>query len=165
MMGSERAGKARPGIVWALSAEGKPIAKMAARERRAAAEPNPVPYDRILGVYLRALSVAMLLLGLRQWAVILGVLATGGGPFESMPAEWEIATMHLAVADLVAAVGLWMRVSWGNVLWIYAAVAEIALHTIFMRTFGSDVMVIAFHLLTMAAFLFLSIMARRAASA
>lgn len=134
---------------------------MAARERRAAAEPNPVPYDRILGVYLRALSVAMLLLGLRQWAIIMGIISGGVGPFESMPAEWEIATMHLAVVDLVAAVGLWMRVSWGNVLWIYAAVAEIALHTIFMHTFGLDVMVIAFHVLTIAAFVFFSIMARR----
>ena len=46
--------------------------------------------------------------------------------------------MYLAVVDLVAAVGLWMRVAWGKVLWICAAVSEIALHTVFIRPFGSD---------------------------
>jgi hypothetical protein len=137
---------------------------MTDRDTRVTAEPNPVPYDRILSVYLRVLSAAMLLLGLRQWAIILGIIGAGGGTFEAMSTGWKIATMHLAVADLVAAVGLWMRVSWGNVIWIYAALAEIALHTAFMSTFGGDAMVIAFHVLTIAAFVFFWIMVRRASA-
>jgi hypothetical protein len=103
-----------------------------------------------------------MLLGLRQWAVIMGLVGSPGGTFEAMTAAWKLATMHLAVVDLVAAVGLWMRVSWGTVLWIFAALSEIALHTIFMRTFGGDVMVIGFHVITILAYVVLSVLARRA---
>ena len=40
--------------------------------------------------------------------------------------------MYLAVADLVAAVGLWMRVAWGKVMVVAAAMSRIALHTAFI---------------------------------
>ena len=62
----------------------------------------------------------------------LGVVAGAGGTFEAMNTPWKIATMYLAVVDLVAAVGLWLRAAWGNVLWIYAALSEVAMHTVFI---------------------------------
>ncbi|MEO8667561.1 MAG: DUF6163 family protein [Bauldia sp.] len=137
-------------------------ALMSSNERVPAAGPAPVRYRRILDTYLRGLSVILMLLGLRQWAVIMGLVGSAGGPFETMTTAWKLATMELAVVDLVAAVGLWMRVSWGTVLWIFAALSEIALHTVFIRSFGGDVMVIAFHLVTVGAYVALSILARRA---
>ena len=71
--------------------------------------------------------------------------------------------MHLAVVDLVAAVGLWMRVAWGKVLWVYAALSEIALHTVFIGTFGGDLPGGRFSSGdAIAAFVALSILARRA---
>ena len=136
---------------------------MTIRDKNAVAEPvrvNRLPL--ILDVYARTLAVVMMLLGLRQWAIILGIHEGCGGMFEEMSASWQIATMHLAVADLVAAVGLWMRVAWGNVVWIYAALSEIALHTVFISTFGSDMLVVAFHFATLAGFAILFIMSRRA---
>jgi hypothetical protein len=136
---------------------------MSLNERTPSSDPNPIRYGRILDIYGRGLSVIMMLLGLRQWAVILGLAASAGGTFETMSAPWMIATMHLAVADLVASVGLWMRVSWGTVLWIYAALSEVALHTVFVRTFGSDIMVIAFHFVTVGGFVALTVLARRQA--
>jgi hypothetical protein len=135
---------------------------MSSKENLPAAEPAPIRYARILDIYLRGLSVILMLLGLRQWAVILGLVGSPGGPFEAMSTAWKLATMHLAVVDLVAAVGLWMRVSWGTVLWIFAALSEIALHTVFMRTFGGDVMVIGFHAITILAYVVLAILSRRA---
>ena len=63
-----------------------------------------------------------------------------------------VATMHLAVVDLVAAVGLWMRVAWGKVVWVYAALSEIALHTVFIGTFGTNWPVVAFHLVDACSF-------------
>ena len=60
------------------------------------------------------------------------------GPFEQMSTPWFVATMHLAVVDLVAAVGLWMRVAGGKVVWVYSALFEITLHTIFIGTFGGN---------------------------
>ena len=119
-------------------------------------------YPLAFEVYSRVLSGLMMLLGLRQWAVIMGIMASAGGMFEAMSTPWQVATMHLAVVDLVAAVGLWMRVSWGNVIWIYAALSEIALHTVFIGAFGSDLAVVAFHLVTLAVFAALFYLSRRA---
>ena len=122
-------------------------------------------YEFVLDQYVIALSVVMMLFGLRQWAVILGIVPGGGGTFEAMSTAWKIVTMHMAVVDLVAAVGLWMRVAWGKVVWVYAAFSEIVFHTVFINTFGSDLPKIAFHFSTLLVFLVLTILARRHARA
>ena len=70
--------------------------------------------------------------------MILGHRPRRGGPFEAMTMPWKIGTMYLAVVDLVAAVGLWMRVAWGKVIWSTRPLSEIVLHTVFIATFGSD---------------------------
>lgn len=134
---------------------------MTLRENRSAAETDTNRYEKTLDIYARVLSIVLMLFGLRQWAVIVGVAASPGGPFETMSAAWQLATMYLAVADLVAAVGLWMRVAWGNVLWICAALSEVAFHTFFMNTFGSDYTVVTFHLLAIAGFAALVLLARK----
>jgi hypothetical protein len=140
---------------------------MTIRDRNAPVEAEaverPSRYPLILDIFARLLSVAMMLLGLRQWAIILGVMASAGGPFEQMTVGWQVMTMHFAVVDLVAAVGLWMRVAWGDVVWLYAALSEIVIHTVFAETFGIDAGLIAFHSLTIIAGVTLTVLARRAA--
>ena len=69
--------------------------------------------------------------------------------------------MVLSVVDLVAAVGLWMRVAWGKVVWLLAALFGIALHTVFVRTYGSDLPIVLLHVLTIGAFVVLTFFARR----
>ena len=117
--------------------------------------------DLALDYYLIALSVMMMLLGLREWAIILGIIPGLPGSFQAMVAPWKIATMYLSVINLVASVGLWMRVAWGKVVWLLAALSGIALHTIFIQTFGSDLPIVGLHVLTIAAFLALTLLARR----
>jgi hypothetical protein len=134
---------------------------MSRRDQTAAIVSERDRYEQFLDYYSIALAVAMMLLGLRQWAVILGIVSSSGGAFEAMPTAWKLATMHLAVVDLVAAVGLWMRVAWGKVLWVFAALSEIVLHTVFIGTFGGDLLVVAFHLATLVAYVVLLIQARR----
>ena len=99
----------------------------------AAAPPKPSRYPLAIDIYARVMAVILMLLGLRHWAVIIGVIPGDGGPFEEMTPTWQLATIHLAVIYLVASVGLWMRVAWGNVVWIWAAVTAIAMHTISQR--------------------------------
>lgn len=115
----------------------------------------------ILDQYVVALSVVVLLFGLRQWAIILGVLEGAGGPFEDMSAPWFVVTVHMAVVDLVAAVGLWLRVSGGKVVWVYSALFEITLHTVFIGTFGASWLVVAFHAATLLVFVLLTILVWR----
>jgi hypothetical protein len=109
-------------------------------------------YGSALDLYMIALSVVMMLFGLRQWAVIIGLINGTGGSFEAMSTAWKILTMHFAVVDLVAAVGLWMRVSWGKVVWVYAAVSEIVVHTALIGSFGADWAKVAFHSVTLLMF-------------
>ena len=122
-------------------------------------------YEALLGYYMSALSVVMMLFGLGQWAIIIGIIPGAGGTFEAMTVEWKILTMHMAVVDLIAAVGLWMRVPWGAVVWIYAAVSEIVFHTLFIGKFGADWPKVGFHLLALLVFVVLTILARRQAHA
>ncbi len=136
---------------------------MAIKEK-GAAQPQVSRLPFILDVYGRVMAGLLMLLGLFHWAVILGVVAGAGGMFEEMSAAWKMATIHLAVVDLVAAVGLWQRVAWGNVLWIYAALFEVAMHTLFMGTFGADYLVVAFHVFTVGGFLIVALAARQAAA-
>ena len=135
---------------------------MSTKDVMAPQAPPRTRADIVLDQYVVALSVVMLLFGLRQWAIILGALPPGpGGPFEQMSTPWFVVTVHMAVVDLIAAVGLWLKVAGGKVLWIYSALFEIALHTIFVRTFGPDVAVVGFHLATLVVFVALTILAWR----
>jgi hypothetical protein len=118
----------------------------------------------IIDVYGRVMAGLLLLLGLFHWAVILGIATGQGGTFEEMSSGWKMATINLAVVDLVAAVGLWQRVAWGNVIWFYAALFEVAMHTVFTGTFGTDYLVVAFHVFSVAGFCVLVLIARRAAA-
>jgi hypothetical protein len=136
---------------------------MAIKEKGAAAT-QASRLEFILDVYGRVMSGLLMLLGLFHWAVILGVVAGAGGTFEEMSAAWKMATIHLAVVDLVAAVGLWQRVAWGNVLWVYAALFEVAMHTVFIATFGPDYLVVVFHVFTVAGYAAIAFLVRRAAA-
>ena len=119
------------------------------------------PYALALDVYLRGVAAILLLLGLRQWLYIAGVFQDDGWSFETMSTQWRFVTIHLAVVDLVAAVGLWMRVAWGNVIWIYVALFEIAMHTVFAETFGLNLFVVSFHVIALLIFVGLLVMSRR----
>ena len=73
-----------------------------------------------------------------------------------------MATINLAVVDLVASVGLWQRVAWGNVLWVYAALFEVAMHTVFIGDLRQRPPIVAFHVVTVAVYLAIAFLARRA---
>jgi hypothetical protein len=134
---------------------------MTSKDVMAAVVPHRTRAEILLDQYVIALSVVMLLFGLRHWAVILGIIPGAGGPFLEMSTAWAVVTIHMAVVDLVAAVGLWLRVAGGKVLWVYSALFEVALHTAFIGTFGGNLAVVTFHVGTLAVFLALTIAAHR----
>lgn len=134
-------------------------------QSEAAAPPKPNRYPLAIDIYARVMAVILMLLGLQHWAVIIGVIEGGTGPFETMSLTWQLATVHLAVIYLVASVGLWMRVAWGNVVWVWAAITAIAMHTVFAETFGADYGILALHCVGLIGMGILLILARRAAAA
>lgn len=119
------------------------------------------PWSLALTAYLRGIAALLILLGLRHWIYISGIFTEPAWSFESMNLAWRFVTIHMAVVDPVAAVGLWMRVAWGNVLWVYVAVFEIAIHTVFADTFGFDPLIVGFHVVSLLIFIVLLVMQRR----
>ena len=124
-------------------------------------DPRLARIQGVLDLYLRSLALVLLALGVWQWAIILGAFPDPWR-FEGMLIEWQWVTITLGVADLVAGVGLWLRVAWGTVIWIFAALFEIALHTVFTRTYDQNFPIVAFHSATIVLFLALWIAEFRA---
>lgn len=83
------------------------------------------PWTWRLAVFLRALAVIELGKGLAYWALLIGA---GGAaePLAGAPTAWFVATVFFAVADPVAAVGLWVGAAWGVAIWLIAALAQLA---------------------------------------
>ena len=137
------------------------MALMTDRDPMAEVVPPRTRSQVLLDQYVIALSIVTLIFGLRYWAVILGAIPGDGGSFDQMSVGWGAVTIHMAVVDPIASVGLWLRVAGGKVLWIYSALFETALHTIFIGTFGANVPVVTFHLTTLVVFIALTIAASR----
>jgi hypothetical protein len=129
---------------------------------RPVASPRVERIQGIIHLYLRSLAIVLLLLGLMHWMVILGVFVSPAWRFEVMPINWQGATIVLAVGNLVAGVGLWMRVAWGVVVWVAAAVFEIVIHVGFTAYFGLNPLIVGFHIVTLGAYGALFIALRRA---
>jgi hypothetical protein len=131
---------------------------MASRDEITTVVPRADPFRTALIFYEMGVAVLMLGLGLWQWSILVGLLPPS---FEAMPVMLKTATMYLAVADLVAAVGLWMRVAWGRVIFIAAAVSEIALHTVFIATYGGKWGIVGMHAVLLTIYATLAVLARR----
>ena len=132
---------------------------MAARDQgRALSIP---PFRTLLLWYMRAISVMMLVAGLIHWARIVGYVPWRGHYFLDMPTDWQAATVYFAVIELVAAIGLWLGVSWGAVVWLVVASSQILMHSAFAETFARRPYEILFYVITMAIYLVLFYLAER----
>lgn len=108
-----------------------------------------------LVIYVRLLSTVFLVAGLLRWATILG-FGIPGGDFLALSSPVIVATLFFAVADLVAAVGLWLLASWGTVVWMISALTETALYSAYNPQFGHNYPLMVFHIGTVALYAVLS---------
>lgn len=108
-----------------------------------------------LVIYVRFLSTVFLVAGLLRWATILG-FGIPGGNFLTLSSPVIVATLFFAVADLVAAVGLWLLASWGTVVWMISALTETALYSAYNPQFGRNYPLMIFHIGTVAIYAVLS---------
>lgn len=93
------------------------VGPQAEQKRRASAR-----WGLVLVVYLRALAVMWMAFGVSRWGYILDPGPLG---LENMPFDHAVAVAVFAVADLVAAVGLWLIAPWGGALWLATTAGEI----------------------------------------
>lgn len=121
--------------------------------------------SELAGRYLRIVAIIALLLGLSDASRLLGVSSGAASPITELGATGFAYLAVFCLARLFAAVGLWIRASWGAVLLGLATTIELLMFffgnrdvTISMLGFGVRLLL----LVSVAALLFLSFRMRRA---
>jgi uncharacterized membrane protein (DUF2068 family) len=121
--------------------------------------------SELAGRYLRIVAIIALLLGLSDAARLLGVSSGAQSPITELGAAGFAYLTVFCLARLFAAVGLWIRASWGAVLLGISTTIELAMYllrhpdvTISMVGFGIRLVL----LVSVAVLLFLSFRMRRA---
>lgn len=109
---------------------------MAMLQIGAAPEPGAGKLNASFRLFLRLVALNALAAGLQYWGGLIGFLDGGASRFDLIPSYWQFGSAALAVLLPVAAVGLWMQVSWGPVVWVVAAGAEVAMHYGLPHLFG-----------------------------
>ncbi|RFZ88374.1 hypothetical protein D0Y60_10570 [Shinella sp. WSJ-2] len=107
--------------------------------------PRPSLIETLFTLFLRLAAVGALWFALQYWAMLTGFSFSGQGRFDLLPPAWKAAYTALAVLFPVAAVGLWLLVSWGPVIWLVAAATEVAMHEVYPSIFGIDRMLVLLH--------------------
>lgn len=118
--------------------------KLGAKPAAAAAQ---VQWGLILVIFMRVLAALWIFQGLAEWAL---VLVPQNSVLEALPAAMAAAVIFFAIADLVAAVGLWLATPWGGALWLFAASSQIFIaiairNSISMVWVAIDTVLIAFY--------------------
>ncbi|PZU22431.1 DUF6163 family protein [Allorhizobium borbori] len=103
--------------------------------------------ETLFVVFLRMVAVSCFWFGLQYWAMLVGYAGGGMARFDLLLPAWRAAGVSLAVVFPVAALGLWLAVSWGPVIWICAALGQVLMYTVWRDVFGSNILVPAMHAL------------------
>jgi hypothetical protein len=83
---------------------------------------RPTRWGLILVIFMRLMAALWLAQGLMEWSVVLLPSETVLDTLSSAAAG---AVIFFAIADLVAAVGLWLATPWGGALWLFAAASQV----------------------------------------
>jgi len=121
--------------------------------------------SELAGRYLRIVSIITLLLGLADAARLLGVSTGAQSPIAHLGAAGFAYLAVFCLARLFAAVGLWIRASWGAVLLGLSTGAELAMFLMGSRDVSIDAVGFAVRVLllvSVAALFVLSLRMRRA---
>jgi len=81
-----------------------------------------------LSLYIRIVALLSLLLGLSDAGRLLGINLGATSPLAVFGTTGFVYLAMFSLARLFAAVGLWLRASWGAVLLVGATVAELLLY-------------------------------------
>jgi hypothetical protein len=77
----------------------------------------------VLVAFMRLLALAWVVQGLLQWTA---ALVPRDSPLDQATVQWGVGVVAFAALDPVAAVALWLAKPWGGVIWLFAAVSQIA---------------------------------------
>jgi hypothetical protein len=84
--------------------------------------------ELLMTILLRMVAAACLYYAFVIWSDLIGYGSGGALRIDRLDTDQQAAVATLAVLYPVAAVGLWLRGSWGPVVWTLAAAIEVARH-------------------------------------
>jgi hypothetical protein len=108
---------------------------------------HPSTLDLLWRWFHRLIAAYSLLFGVLYWVRLIGLFEGSAWRFDLMPVHWQVVSVVLAVLFPFAASGLWMLASWGPVIWFLCAAIEIVMFVGFPDLFGSNLLVVAAHLM------------------
>jgi uncharacterized membrane protein (DUF2068 family) len=91
--------------------------------------PAALRWTMMLVWFMRTMAVVWIAKGLFAWTIALGI-NHAVADFRELPVVTQALIGFFAVADLMAAVGLWLAAPWGGVLWLICAATEIMSSTL-----------------------------------
>ena len=121
-----------------------------------------------ISIYVRIVAIISLLLGLNDAARLLGVNLGAVSPIATMGMTGFVYLAIFALARLFAAVGLWIKASWGAVLLVGATGVELVLYLLGSADVQMTAIGFAVRLVLLASILLvfaLSVRSRRARAA
>lgn len=105
----------------------------------------------VAGRYIRIVAIIALLLGLADAARLLGVSSGSVSPLATLGTAGFVYLAIFCLARLFAAVGLWIRASWGAVLLVGATAVELAMYLMGNRDIQLDPIGFALRLVLLVA--------------
>ena len=115
----------------------------------------------VLDIYTRLIAALLLGYGLYHWAIVLGAVPEGVHPFLSLNAHQRAEVVFTAIVDPVAATGMWIGSPWGAVIWFFANIARVIVHTGFSHFFGGNLFSTIVQIVSIAIYIVLVFLAER----
>lgn len=116
-----------------------------AMENDSLAVPRRTLTEILFVIFLRLVALSCFWFGLEYWAMLVGYSGGGSNRFDLLNLPWKVAAAALAVVFPIAALGLWLTVSWGPVIWLVAAGSQVLMYTVWPEIFGRNVYVVPMH--------------------
>jgi uncharacterized membrane protein (DUF2068 family) len=113
------------------------------------------------GRYVRVVAIIALLLGLNDASRLLGVTTGAQSPFEALGVAGFTYLAIFALARLFAAVGLWIRASWGAVLLVAATGIELGMYVLGNRDVQMSMLGFAVRLVLLASIILVFVLSFR----
>jgi hypothetical protein len=113
------------------------------------------------GRYIRIVAIISLLLGLNDAARLLGVSQGSVSPIDTIGMTGFVYLSIFCLARLFAAVGLWIKASWGAVLLVGATAVELVMLLIGNKDVQINVFGLGVRLLLLIAILLIFILGTR----
>ncbi|GAB4529835.1 MAG: hypothetical protein Tsb0014_12060 [Pleurocapsa sp.] len=88
-----------------------------------------------MGIYLRILAV---IIAYGASVHVANLMGFGEMPWQQMPLTWRVGDIVYGILDLVTAIGLWQKTSWGIICFFSAISSQFLIYTVFIDYFAFD---------------------------